>query len=91
MPNKLCYVTPLLAAVAAAMIATAPTAAADAAPTQPTAIAVAILLIPIFIVFHKTVFFFAGGPGQSDYRQAMDRARSVVNVVKRQQAEGTGF
>jgi hypothetical protein len=32
MPNKLCYVTPLLAAVAAAMIATAPTAAAD--PTQ---------------------------------------------------------
>ena len=32
MPNNLCYVTPLLAAVAAAMIATAPTAAAD--PTQ---------------------------------------------------------
>ena len=41
MPNKLCYVTPLLAAVAAAMIATAPTAAADAAPTQPTPIAAA--------------------------------------------------
>ena len=39
MPNKLCYLTPLLAAVAAAGIATAPTAAADAAPTQPTAIA----------------------------------------------------
>jgi hypothetical protein len=41
MPNKLCYVAPLLAAVAAAVIATAPTAAADAAPTQPTAIATA--------------------------------------------------
>ena len=41
MPNKLCYMTPLLAAVAAAGIATAPTAAADAAPTQPTAIATA--------------------------------------------------
>jgi hypothetical protein len=41
MPHKLCYLTPLLAAVAAAVIATAPTAAADAAPTQPTAIATA--------------------------------------------------
>jgi hypothetical protein len=41
MPNKLRYVTPLLAAVAAAVIGTAPTAAADAAPTQPTAIAIA--------------------------------------------------
>jgi len=41
MPNKLCYVAPLLAAVAAAVIGTAPTAAADAAPTQPTAIAAA--------------------------------------------------
>jgi hypothetical protein len=41
MPNKLCYLKPLLAAVAAAVIATAPTAAADAAPTQPTAIATA--------------------------------------------------
>jgi hypothetical protein len=41
MPNKPCYVTPLLAAVAAAVIATAPTAAADAAPTQPTTIATA--------------------------------------------------
>ena len=41
MPNKLCYVTPLLTAVAAAVIAAAPTAAADAAPTQPTAIATA--------------------------------------------------
>jgi hypothetical protein len=41
MPNKLCYITPLLAAAAAAVIATAPTAAADAAPTQPTAIAAA--------------------------------------------------
>jgi hypothetical protein len=39
MPTKLCYITPLLAAVAAAVIATAPTAAADAASTQPTAIA----------------------------------------------------
>jgi hypothetical protein len=41
MSNKLCYITPLLAAVAAAVIATAPTAAADAAATQPTAIAAA--------------------------------------------------
>jgi hypothetical protein len=41
MPNKLCYVTPLLAAVTAAVIGTAPTAAADAAPTQPTAVAIA--------------------------------------------------
>jgi hypothetical protein len=32
-----------------------------------------------------------GGPAQSDYRAAMDRARSVVDVVKRQQKEGTGF
>jgi len=41
MPNKLCYITPLLASVAAAVIATAPTAAADAAATQPTPVAVA--------------------------------------------------
>ena len=41
MLNNLCYVTSLLAAVAAAVIATAPTAAADAAPTQPTASATA--------------------------------------------------
>ena len=41
MPIKLSYITPLLAAVAAAVIATAPTAAADAASTQPTAIATA--------------------------------------------------
>jgi hypothetical protein len=41
MPNKLCYITPLLAAVAAAVIATAPTAAADAGATQPPAIATA--------------------------------------------------
>jgi hypothetical protein len=41
MPNKLCYITPLLTAVAAAVIATAPTAAADAAQTQPTPIATA--------------------------------------------------
>jgi hypothetical protein len=39
MANRLCYLTPLLAAVAAAVIATAPTAAADAAATQPMAIA----------------------------------------------------
>jgi len=31
-PNKPCYITPLLAAVAAAVIGTAPTAVADAAP-----------------------------------------------------------
>jgi hypothetical protein len=41
MPHKLGYITPLLAAVAAAVITTAPTAAADAAATQPTAIATA--------------------------------------------------
>ena len=41
MRNKLCYITPLLTAVAAAVIATAPTAAADAAARQPTAIATA--------------------------------------------------
>jgi hypothetical protein len=41
MPNKLCYIAPLLTAIAAAVIATAPTAAADAAATQPTAIATA--------------------------------------------------
>jgi hypothetical protein len=41
MPNKLCYIAPVLAAVAAAVIASAPTAAADAAATQPTAIATA--------------------------------------------------
>ena len=41
MNNKLCYVTPLLAAVASAVIATAPAAAADAAPTKPTANATA--------------------------------------------------
>ena len=41
MNNKLCYVTPLLAAAAAAVIATAPTTVANAAPTQPTAIATA--------------------------------------------------
>jgi hypothetical protein len=41
MPNKLRYVTPLLAAVTAAVIGTAPTAAADAAPTRPTAVAAA--------------------------------------------------
>jgi hypothetical protein len=32
MPNKLCYITPLSAAVAAAMIAIAPPAAATTAP-----------------------------------------------------------
>jgi cytochrome c5 len=41
MPIKLSYIAPLLAAAAAAAIATAPTAAADAASTQPTAIATA--------------------------------------------------
>jgi hypothetical protein len=41
MTNKRCYITPLLGAVAAAVIAGAPTAAADAAATQPTAIATA--------------------------------------------------
>jgi hypothetical protein len=41
MPTKLSYIAPLLAAAAAAAIATAPTAAADAASTQPTAIATA--------------------------------------------------
>ena len=41
MPNKLCYLTPVLAAVAATMIATAPTSAAAPAPTQPTAVAAA--------------------------------------------------
>jgi hypothetical protein len=41
MPNKLCYLTPLLAAVPAVVIATGPTAAADAVPTQPTAVATA--------------------------------------------------
>jgi hypothetical protein len=41
MPDKLCYLTPLLAAVAAAVIGTAPTAAADAAPTGPTPVATA--------------------------------------------------
>ena len=41
MPHKLCYLTPLFAAVASAVIATAPTAAADAVPTQPTAVATA--------------------------------------------------
>jgi hypothetical protein len=41
MPHKLGYITPLLAAVAAAVITTAPTAAADAAATQPTAVATA--------------------------------------------------
>jgi hypothetical protein len=35
MTNKRCYITPLLAAVAATVIATAPTAAADAAATPP--------------------------------------------------------
>ena len=39
MPIKLSYITPLLAAAAAAVIATAPTAAADTVSTQPTAIA----------------------------------------------------
>ena len=41
LPNKLGYITTMLAAAAAAVIATAPTAAADAAPIQPTAIAAA--------------------------------------------------
>jgi hypothetical protein len=41
MPIKLSYITPLLAAVAAAVIATAPTDATHAASTQPTAIATA--------------------------------------------------
>jgi hypothetical protein len=41
MPNKLCYITPLLASVVAAVIATAPTAAADTAPTRPTPVATA--------------------------------------------------
>ena len=39
MANRLRYLTPALAAVAATVIATAPTATADAAPTQPAAIA----------------------------------------------------
>lgn len=41
MPIKLSYITPLLAVAAAAAIATAPTDAAHAASTQPTAIATA--------------------------------------------------
>jgi hypothetical protein len=45
MPNKRCYVTPLLAAVAAGVIVTAPTAAADAASTQPMAIASALAAV----------------------------------------------
>jgi len=39
MPIKLSYITPLLAAAAAAAIATTPTAAADPVSTQPTTIA----------------------------------------------------
>jgi hypothetical protein len=41
-PIKLSYITPLLAVAAAAVIATAPTAATHAASTQPTAIATAL-------------------------------------------------